>query len=98
MEHIPDYDDVHKTMIKDCPELLISVVNEVHNEHFTGEEKVEFGNREHMINQQDDIQKRISDNCFKILSEKVKSYHMECQMPCKNLTVVSNRKLVLHST
>ncbi|MBQ8816839.1 MAG: hypothetical protein IJZ84_06130, partial [Lachnospiraceae bacterium] len=60
MREKPTYDDVCKTMMKDCRELLIPVINEAHGEHFTGEEKILFGNREHMIHKPDGIEKRSS--------------------------------------
>lgn len=36
------YDDVHKTLVNDCKELLIPLVNETFHEHFAGNEKIKF--------------------------------------------------------
>ena len=45
------YDDVHRTMVNDCPQLLIPLVNEVFKEHYTGEEKVVLGSDAHLPEQ-----------------------------------------------
>ena len=36
------YDDVFRTMLNDCPKLVLAVVNEAFGEHYTGEEKIIF--------------------------------------------------------
>ena len=74
------YDDVHKTLVNDCKELLIPLVNEIFHEHFTGNEKITFYPNEHFINQQNGKQQeRITDTCFEISGEYTKKYHIECQ-------------------
>ena len=74
------YDDVHKTLVNDCKELLIPLVNEAFHEHFTGNEKITFYPNEHFINQQNGKQQeRITDTCFEISGEYTKKYHIECQ-------------------
>ncbi len=73
------YDDVHRTMVNDCPKLLIPLVNEVFKEQYTGEEEVVLGNNEHYLEQQDGEEyKRITDSHFIIRGrEKTGRYHIE---------------------
>ena len=47
------YDDVFRTLVNDCAELIIPVINEVFGEHYTGEEEIRFSPNEHFINFQD---------------------------------------------
>ena len=74
------YDDVFRTMLNDCTELIIPVINEVFGEHYKGTEKIEFFANEHFLNAQDgELEKRITDTSFRILGEEIKKYHLECQ-------------------
>ena len=75
------YDDVHRTMVNDCPQLLIPLVNEVFKEHYTGEEKVVLGSDVHYLEQQDgEEDKRITDSHFMICgSHGKRNYHIESQ-------------------
>ncbi|MCI8282434.1 MAG: hypothetical protein HFI76_12255 [Lachnospiraceae bacterium] len=74
------YDDVFRTLLNDCSNLIIPVINEVFGETYTGEEKIRFSVNEHFLNQQDgDMQERITDTCFQIIGKESKKYHMECQ-------------------
>jgi len=36
------YDDVFRTLLNDCSELIIPVINEVFGENYTGEEEIIF--------------------------------------------------------
>jgi len=47
------YDDVFRTLLNDCSELIIPVVNEVFGENYTGKEEIIFAQNEHFLNQQD---------------------------------------------
>lgn len=70
------YDDVFRTLLNDCRQL----VNEVFGENYTGEEEVVFSPNEHFLNQQDGGEdKRITDTSFSILEVKVGKYLLECQ-------------------
>lgn len=74
------YDDVFRTMLNDCTELIIPVINEVFGEHYSGTEKIEFYANEHFMNIQDgESDKRVTDTSFQILGEETKKYHLECQ-------------------
>ena len=75
------YDDVHRTMVNDCPQLLIPLVNEVFKEHYTGEEKVVLGSDVHYMEKQDgEEDKRVTDSHFMICGSFGKrSYHIESQ-------------------
>lgn len=77
------YDDVFRTIINDCTELVIPVVNEIFGEHYSGKEKIIALKNEHFMNSQDAVTKeKITDTCFVIVKnteEKNKKYHIECQ-------------------
>lgn len=80
------YDDVHRTMANDRPQLLIPMVNEVFKEHYTGEEEVLLGKNEQYLKQQDgEEDKRITDSYFSVYGkEKTGRYHIECQSTTDN--------------
>ena len=74
------YDDVFRTLLNDCKQLIIAVINEAFHEHYTGKEKIEFYPNEHFINQQDGKeQKRVTDTFFIIYGDAPHGYHIECQ-------------------
>jgi len=67
MNYTTPYDDVHKTLVNDCPQLLIPLVNEAFHENYTGEAEVVLGNETHFMEQQDgESDKRITDSHFVI--------------------------------
>ena len=74
------YDDVFRTLLNDCTQLIIAVINEAFSEHYTGEEKIEFHPNEHFVNQQDgQEQKRVTDTFFIIYGKVPHGYHIECE-------------------
>ncbi len=74
------YDDVFRTMLNDCSNLIIPVINEVFSEQYTGEEEVIFSPETHFINQQDGEEvKRITDGSFIIRGKEEKKFLCECQ-------------------
>ena len=74
------YDDVYRTMLNDCTELIIPVVNEMFLENYTGKEPVVLLPEIHFMNQQDgDTKEKITDSCFEIRSELPRKFHIECQ-------------------
>lgn len=75
------YDDVHRTLVTDCKQLMIPMVNEVFREKFTGAEEVILLQNEIMLCQHDMTGKRIQDSSFLILTEQGdrRCYHFECQ-------------------
>lgn len=71
------YDDVHRTMLNDCPKLIIPVVNEMFHKKHSDNEKITVLNNEFFINRQGgDQTERITDTHFLIGSVR---YHLECQ-------------------
>lgn len=36
------YDDVFRTLLNDCPKLIIPVINEIFKEHYSGAEDIQF--------------------------------------------------------
>ena len=75
------YDDCFRTLMNDCVQLLIPVINEIFGKNYTGKEKIITHPNEHFINQQDgNEQKRITDSSFSIISGRQEDkYIFECQ-------------------
>ncbi len=74
------YDDVFRTLLNDCSNLIVPVVNEIFHENYIGSEEVVFYPNEHYINRQDgEEEKRVTDTCFIIEPGSIKKYHFECQ-------------------
>ena len=80
------YDDVFRTLLTDCTELMIPVVNEIFHTNYTGNEKIRLLQNEHFIQMPDGSkQERITDSSFEIISDNTcnikckKRYHIECQ-------------------
>ena len=71
------YDDVHRTLLNDCPQLIIPVVNEAFHQTHDRNEKVTLFNNEVFINKQGGNQtERVTDSNFLIGTTR---YHLECQ-------------------
>lgn len=74
------YDGAFRTILNDCRKLVIPVINEIFGENYTGNEKIEFFQNEHFIDQQDEAdKKRITDTNFRITGRMTKKYHLECE-------------------
>lgn len=78
-----------RTLLNDCSELIIPVINEVFGEEYTGEEEIIFAVNEHFLNQQDGNEtERITDTSFIIEGKEPKKYHWECQSGADNSMLV----------
>lgn len=76
------YDDVFRTLLVDCRELIIPVVNEVFHTNYVGTESVVLHENEIFMRQQDgEEEKIVTDSSFAIISftGESKRYHLECQ-------------------
>ena len=74
------YDDVFRTLLNDCRNLILPVLNEVFGEEYTGEEEIVPTSEIHYINQQDGYEeKRITDSSFKVIGKEEKKFLCECQ-------------------
>ena len=74
------YDGAFRTILNDCRQMIIPVINEIFKEDYTGNEIIEFHPNEHFIEQQDAAnQERITDTNFIIYGKKKKKYHLECE-------------------
>ena len=76
------YDDVFRTLLTDCTELMIPVVNEIFHTNYTGKETIHLLQNEHFIKMPDGSeQERITDSSFEIISstndksDKLHSYN-----------------------
>ena len=73
MDNTP-YDDVFRTLLTDCTELMIPVVNEIFHTKYTGEETVCLLQNEHFIKMPDGReQERITDSSFEIISKETET-------------------------
>ena len=84
------YDGAFRTILNDCRQMIIPVINEIFKEDYTGNEKIEFHPNEHFIGQQDVADKeRITDTNFVIYGRKKKKYHLECEssLPDGRMTI-----------
>lgn len=85
------YDDSFRTLLNDCRELIIPVVNEAFGENYTGQEEVIFAPNEHFLNQDGGAEeKRITDSNFIIVSAggEKKRYHIECEANLDDTIIV----------
>lgn len=84
------YDGAFRTILNDCRKLIIPVINEIFDEHYTGEEEIRFFPNEHFLDQQDAAdEERITDTSFQIIGRIVKKYHLECEssLPDGKITI-----------
>jgi len=85
------YDDSFRTLLNDCRELIIPVVNEAFGEDYTGQEEVIFAPNDHFLNQYGGTEeKRITDSNFIIVSADgaKKRYHIECEANLDDTIIV----------
>ena len=84
------YDGAFRTILNDCRQMIIPVINEIFKEDYTGNEIIEFHPNEHFIDQQNVAnQERITDTNFIIYGKKKKKYHLECEssLPDGRMTI-----------
>ena len=84
------YDGAFRTILNDCRQMIIPVINEIFKEDYTGNEMIEFHPNDHFIDQQDVAGKeRITDTNFIIYGKKKKKYHLECEssLPDGRMTI-----------
>jgi hypothetical protein len=75
------YDDVFHTLVVDCTNLMISVVNEAFNENYTENARIVLKQNEVYQRQQNgETTKKITDSNLEITEDDESSdYHMECE-------------------
>ena len=74
------YDDVFRTILNDCRDLIHPLLNEIFGEHYSGREPIHFGTNEHFMNQRHGQgDKRITDSSFTVSGIVLIRYHLECQ-------------------
>lgn len=84
------YDDVFRTLLNDCSQLIIPVINEVFGENYTGQEEIVFAPNEHFLNQQDGKENKcITDSNLRVVGKiETKQYHWECQSTADSTLLV----------
>lgn len=83
------YDDVGKTLIMDCPISIIPLINEVFEEHYTGEEEIEFLQEANYVNfNENEMIRGYRDAYIKIKGYETKNYHIEVQSTEDNTMVL----------
>ena len=74
------YDDVFRTILNDCRDLIHPLLNEIFGEHYSGREPIHFGTNELFMNQRHgQSDKRITDSSFTVSGIVLIRYHLECQ-------------------
>ena len=84
------YDGAFRTILNDCRNMILPVINEIFDEEYIGDEKIEFFPNEHFLDQQDTADKeRITDTNFKVIGKAIKKYHLECEssLPDGKMTI-----------
>lgn len=84
------YDGVFRTILNDCRKMILPVINEIFDEEYIGDEKIEFFPNEHFLDQQDAADKeRITDTNFRVIGKEIKKYHLECEssLPDGKMTI-----------
>ncbi len=62
------YDDVFRTLLNDCSELVLPVLNEIFGEHYSGTERIVFSGNAHYLNRQGGKEeRRITDSAFTVI-------------------------------
>lgn len=80
------YDDVYRTLVTDCPSLIIPVVNELFNQNLHEDTKITTQENEIFLYRQDgNLTERITDSHLII---DLKHYHIECQSTVDNTLLV----------
>ena len=85
------YDDSFRTLLNDCTELVIPVVNEAFGEDYTGTEEIIFSPNEHFLNQDGgNEEKRVTDAAFSLVRADGarKRYHIECEANLDDTIIV----------
>ena len=76
------YDDTFRTLLQDCPELVVPLINELFGTNYTGREVVVSNENEIFLrNPERKKEKRVTDSNLTLISLKgiSKRYHLECQ-------------------
>lgn len=77
------YDDVFRTILVDCKELIYPLLNEVFGENYDKSNIIDFHQNEHFMEQQNGVESKvITDESFDVLTSMmkfIKTYHLECQ-------------------
>lgn len=83
------YDDVFRTLLNDCRNLVIPLINEMFHENFSGDEEIVYYQNEHFLNQQDgEVKKCVTDTGFAVVGKTEKKYHLECQSTSDSSMIV----------
>ena len=80
------YDDTFRTLLQDCPELVVPLINELFGTNYTGREVVVSNENEIFLRnpegkKEGKKEKRVTDSNLTLISLKgiSKRYHLECQ-------------------
>lgn len=76
------YDDTFRTLLQDCPELVVPLINELFGTNYPGREVVVSNENEIFLrNPEGKKEKRVTDSNLTLISLKgiSKRYHLECQ-------------------
>lgn len=64
--------------------MILPVINEIFNEEYIGDEKIEFFPNEHFLDQQDAADKeRITDTNFRVIGKEIKNITLNVKAACR---------------
>lgn len=64
--------------------MILPVINEIFNEEYIGDEKIEFFPNEHFLDQQDVADKeRITDTNFRVIGKEIKNITLNVKAACR---------------
>ena len=76
------YDSAFRTILNDCRQLILPVINEAFGERYRGDEEVDFSPNEHFIDQQDEADRKvITDTNFVVRSERGEKFPLRRLAP-----------------
>ena len=83
-----NYDDAFRTLLNDCPQLILPLINEAFNANYDGTEKIIFEPNEHFVNRKSGEENKIvTDTSFAVVSNVltrgqkgyIRKFHWECE-------------------
>ena len=94
------YDDVCRTLVVECDDLVIPLINELFGEHYLLSDRIIRRGNEHFIEQTGGAEdKRITDGLVTVMSSldrREKHYHIECESSGGADSTILNMRLRLH--
>ena len=83
------YDSVYRTLLNDCTQLIIPVINEIFGTNYTGNEEIQlFPNENIITSPEGELITRITDSNFVVIKGISSRYHLECESKENDNTMI----------